>query len=135
MGDAERANLNEAVAVVRRDIETTMGEGAVEIEIPWGSEPADAWISIPGVTPLTTGVVTHPGEPLDHLIVRVADTIQDCIVESRRYRGQAWPKCPVHPSANHPLSPRSIEGHSHWVCPVFGESVAAIGMLPASRSG
>ena len=112
-----------------------MGDDAVVIEIPWGSEPADACVYVPGVTPMATGVVTHPGESLDQLIVRLADTVQDCIVESRRYRGQAWPRCPIHPSANHPLSPRSIEGHSQWVCPVLGDSIAAVGMLPASGSG
>ena len=73
MGEAERANLDEAVADVRRDVDATLGQGAVVIEIPWGSEPADAWIHVAGVTPTATGVVTHPGESLDPVTYALVD--------------------------------------------------------------
>jgi hypothetical protein len=119
----------EAVERVRRDLDGTLGPEVVVIDVPPSYEGADAWIHVAGVHPLLVGVALHPGEPIEELVVRVADTAQDWIAESGPLWGRAWPACPLHPGSHHPLTPRAIEGDAIWTCSADTTAVASIGAL------
>lgn len=120
------AQLLRAIERVRKDVITTLGDDAVVIDFSTGTSP-EVSIATTGTRPSVTGISSHPGESEAALVTRLASTVQDCLVESRRHVGQAWPACPD-PSHHHPLdAPYSSPGV--WVCPSSRAVVAAIGQL------
>ena len=96
------------------------------IEISTGSNP-EVSIATTELHPSLTGLCVHPGESGAQLLTRLADTVQDCLVESSRQWGRAWPACPDL-SHDHPLS-ASYSSPGMWTCPLSGDVVAPIGQL------
>jgi hypothetical protein len=127
VSSADDAQLVAAVERVRHDVAVTLGGDALTIEISAGGSP-EVEISTIEVDPSLTGLYTHPGESEAQLVTRLADTVQDCVAESRRRWGLAWPPCPD-PSHHHPLS-ASYSSPGVWVCPASGTAIALIGQLP-----
>jgi hypothetical protein len=124
---ADDPQLVSAVERVRHDVEATLGNDALTIEISAGGSPEVAIATIE-VDPSLTGLYVHPGESEAQLVTRLSDTVQDCVAESGERWGLAWPSCPD-PSHRHPLSaPYSSPGM--WVCPASGTAIAPIGRLP-----
>jgi hypothetical protein len=121
------AQLVAAVERVRHDVAVTLGSDALTIELSPGGSP-EVEISTIEVDPSRTGLYTHPGESEAQLVTRLADTVQDCVAESRGRWGLAWPPCPD-PSHRHPLS-ASYSSPGMWVCPASGTAIALIGQLP-----
>ena len=126
MTTGDEAQLVAAVERVRHDVAVTLGPDAVLIEISTGSSPEVA-IATSERHPSVTGLYVHPGEYEAQLLTRLADAVQDCLVESSRMWGSAWPACPD-PSHEHPLS-ASCSSPGMWTCPLSGEVVAPIGQL------
>lgn len=114
-----------AIERVGHDVEVALGPDAVHIGLSVGTNP-EISIATTEVTPSVTGTFLHPGETEDQLTSRLASTVQDCLTESRRHVGVAWPPCP-HPSHAHPLDPDRSPGR--WTCPTTGGPVATIGQL------
>lgn len=99
------------------------------VEISTGTDP-EISIATTETNPTATGVSSHRGETEAELVTRLASAVQDCVVESRRHFGLAWPPCP-HPSHRHPLdAPYGTPGV--WICPVTHDLVAEIGELDRS---
>jgi hypothetical protein len=126
VSSVEDAQLVTAVERVRHDVAVTLGDNALTIEISAGSSPEVAIASVE-VNPWLTGLYVHPGESEAQLVTRLADTVQDCVAESRKMWGLAWPSCPD-PSHHHPLS-ASYSSPGMWVCPSSGTEIAPIGQL------
>lgn len=82
-----------------------------------------------------TGVWVLVEETLAEGVARVADQVQDLVVESLPARGlpAVWPECPDHPD-RHPLQARCVDGAAVWVCPREGRVVARIGGLAAPNA-
>ena len=63
-------------------------------------------------------------------VARVADQVQEWVIEELwRHAATNWPVCPHHP-ATHPLSAATPDGVATWVCPLDGARFSAIGALP-----
>ncbi|HTT87540.1 MAG TPA: hypothetical protein VMF60_09250 [Acidimicrobiales bacterium] len=61
------------------------------------------------------GIWAPKDEGPQELIVRVADIIQEGVIEGPEHWGAAFPPCPAHP--NHPMGAAIIDGVASWVCP------------------
>jgi hypothetical protein len=127
VSSADDAQLVAAVERVRHDVAVTLGDDALTIEVSTGGSP-EVTIATIEVDPSLTGLYTHPGESEAQLVTRLADTVQDCVAESRERWGLAWPPCPD-PSHRHPLN-ASYSSPGMWVCPESGTAIAPIGQLP-----
>jgi hypothetical protein len=66
-------------------------------------------------------------EDWDEWLVRVADIIQEAVIEDPQHWGSASPQCPSHPDG-HPLNAAIREGVAIWCCPK-GNFYAPIGSL------
>lgn len=118
--------VTRAVGRLRADVTGTLGAGAVFIDISPGTSP-EIVIATSEVTPSVTGLYLHPGEADAQLAARLADTVQDCVMESRKHWGKPWPRCPD-PTHHHPLDASDANTGS-WICPATGRVVAEIGHL------
>jgi hypothetical protein len=73
-----------------------------------------------------TGLTDHGGPWLD-LLVKVAEDIQEVVIESRRHFGIAFPACPEHP--NHPMWPEIRGDQAVWECQQGGDAFTPLGSL------
>ena len=129
--------LVQAVEVVQRDAERILGHGAVafsdtppfESDLPRiaGFPTPDLWLFV-NDEPGATGLNASPGEPWPHLLARVAETVQEVIIESQRNWGAAFPPCPLHPGS--PLWPSIVEEEAVWTCIDGGGIAVVIGEWP-----
>jgi hypothetical protein len=124
---ADDALLVAAVERVRHDVAVTLGDDALAIEISAGGSPEVDISTIRGGSHADRAL-HPPGRVRGTARDRLADTVQDCVAESRRRWGLAWPPCPD-PSHHHPLS-ASYSSPGVWVCPASGTAIALIGQLP-----
>ncbi len=83
------------------------------------------WIRTPGGS--RVGVYVPADDDESAQLVRLADLVQDVIVEELPARGRpaVWPECPDHPDS-HPLQPAETDGPAMWSCPRTGRRVRAI---------
>jgi hypothetical protein len=65
------------------------------------------------------------------LMVRVAEIIQEAVIEGPEHWGAAFPPCPRHP--NHPMDPRVVVDLASWVCPKGVTEPIPIGKLEPRR--
>ena len=75
-----------------------------------------------------SGVNVYLPDPEPNRIARVADHVQEWVIEARWTKGSNWPPCPRHPST-HPLQAQSRAGLAVWVCPKDGAVISEIGSL------
>lgn len=139
-GVARDPRLRNAVDLVLHDVGAVFGAAAVSVavadepgavELLAGESPnlldqltdsrrgvrsddIDAWIYVPGELG-GVGVGLADSEHFASLVVRVAEAIQEVVVESGRFFGAAFPPCPAHP--NHPLWAEVQGGEAVWACP------------------
>ena len=78
-----------------------------------GSGDVGAWVYVPGELG-AVGIWNQESDDFPSLVVRVAESVQEVIVESGRFFGAAFPPCPAH--QNHPLWAEAREGEAVWVC-------------------
>lgn len=119
-----------AVEVVMRDVEAVVGSEAMTVVtgtpeqlsialrehgIGHDSRPEiSGWVFPAGSGAI--GIFVTDFEPWDDTVVRVAEVIQEAVIEGGQHWGMAFPPCPRHPS--HPLDPYVIGGLASWVCPL-----------------
>jgi hypothetical protein len=139
LSEPGRSRLHEAEDLVLADVGSVLGPDVVVV----ADEPArehPAWVNQlfgsdfgyagehfayePGEIG-AVGLVDHPGSTFAQLVVNVAETIQEAVIESRRFYGAAFPECPEHP--NTPLWPELRDGSAMWACIDGGTTAVAIG--------
>lgn len=129
------AVLEEALEVVRSDMQATGLAGSVRLVVPEWSDPPTARVQYwGGGYGSTTGIAPKIGSNPLWALVAVADETQDSVMETIE---GVWPVCPTHQLGAHS---REYEGQAVWWCNGDGGHViAAIGqwndLLPhSSRS-
>ena len=92
----------------------------------WGDmfEGTDICVYVPGESS-SSGTRIPEGESYPEVIERVADRVQETLVESRAHFGESFPTCPKH--GGHPMWAEAREGQALWVCHSDREFVIPIG--------
>lgn len=116
-----------ALQPVLRDIRAT---GAPEPDIrddaSWSySAAAMLW----GRDGTGMGVSVDPAEPQVDRVARVADQVQEWVIEERWGNAATnWPPCPRHPQT-HPLTAAVVGDVATWTCPADGMPISPVGQL------
>lgn len=147
------ARLRAAADLVLHDVAVALGTGAVTIVIPgdnddWtitellatdppvldlltdprrGWTSCDAWAFEP-MCPGMVGIEVFDGQTQASLVVRVADVVQEVLMEGERHFGISFPPCPAHPGT-HPMWAEERDGEAVWACKVDRHVVVPIGEL------
>lgn len=124
----ELSELSELVAAVLRDFPPELvagwrfarlapaGDGDHWVSISSGPDfDGDVRIWLDGTDPVPRALVLH----------RLAEHLQDELVESAAGWGQPLPPCDLHPQ--HPLQADLVDGAAVWCCPVTHEARRPIG--------
>jgi hypothetical protein len=146
----QRARLRDAFDLVLRDVRAILGtdvvgvyflddEGEMPRELHWLAAPrppgvrdCDAYAYVRG----DGGGVGYDLEfwrtlsPAD-AVVRVADDVQELIVERSDHFARSFPPCPDHAE---PLWPEVVDGRPAWRCTRGGGTVIPIGEWPTAKS-
>jgi hypothetical protein len=128
-----RPELAQALQMVMADVRALDApEPAVEDD-DWAPDPGVASAMLRWDDGTGCGVHVCVGHPLSEHLVRLADQVQDEIVEQlcAERRPAVWPECPDHPDS-HPLAPTLLDGAATWVCPRGGRPIGRIGGLVGS---
>jgi hypothetical protein len=127
--------LTDALGVVLRDV-TVSGLALRILDAPASDDPDVESVWLRGMGGSRTGIVLERGTTAASALVRVADQVQDFLVEEQAARGAStsWPECPVHPGT-HPLRPRDTKGGAAWECPRSPQIAFPIGELHRDASG
>jgi hypothetical protein len=155
---AKSADLTrDAIDLVLKDIASVMGPDAVRVVMPeepgaqdlllaenpsllehltdgrWRREEffegTDIWVYVPGESS-SSGTRIPEGEPYPEVIERVADRVQETLVESRAHFGECFPTCPKH--GEHPMWAEVRDEQAIWVCHSDREFVIPIGSFRPS---
>lgn len=86
----------------------------------------DIWVYVPGET-TATGTRIPVGETFAESVERVADRVQEGIIESKAHFGTAFPSCPRH--GGHPMWPEARVDRAVWVCHTDHDLVIPVGQL------
>jgi len=117
-----------AVNLVMQDVEAELGPGALTVIVgsqeelaaelpPWASSfPSRSniygWVFMSGDGAI--GLCDSEGMPWEDLVVRIADTLQERIIEGSEHWGATFPTCPKHRS--HPMNAEVVADVASWVC-------------------
>jgi hypothetical protein len=110
------APLAARLARIVRDLEATAG-----VDLSFRDEPC--WDDGPSCmlweeSGSGTGILFYDDQTEAEDIAKLADRIQETVIDSRWFMGikpVAWPECPVHRS--HPLDALTDGDEAVWVCP------------------
>ncbi len=102
-----------AVFVVFADDEGAFAEFEATLGVSRSHARPDAWAFIHPMEAATGLTATSAGE-WSQFLYGVAEALQELIMESKRFRGAAFPPCPSHP--NTPLWATVIEDQVLWEC-------------------
>ena len=138
--EASQHQFSEAVALVLRDADATLGKGAVTHVVDWDDEAFLREIG-PDVdrVPGYLRILGHPGGSLGwggsgdtwtNYLVSAAESIQTSVTLDDYHWGKPFPPCPVHPS--HALVPEVVGGKACWTCPQGSIEPIEIGHLADS---
>ncbi|SNT37530.1 hypothetical protein SAMN05216276_103782 [Streptosporangium subroseum] len=118
--------LEQALAVVERDVRTAGVTGDLRLVIPdWDTEFGQAWVEFRGGCH-GQGIRPSFGSRFEGALEIVADAVQEVVMETI---WTAWPVCPEHRLGMHVDCAR---GHAIWVCRASrSHTVALVGELPA----
>jgi hypothetical protein len=144
---AEIERTREAGFLVVHDVSVELGDGVVELVIGTPEELSVNLASrglghiraseVCGWVLCSDGGTTSIWFPEDvswpDLVVRMADAIQEEIIEGVEHRGVAFPKCRTHP--NHPMDAEVVDGVASWVCPKDSGTPIPIGELQVIVDG
>ena len=134
--------LRDAVALVLHDARIILGNDDVAVYFLADDAPVPAEL---GSAPLTHGCEAFAfmrGEvgwtgfqlefwgqlPHEIGVARVAETLQELVMERSAYFGQSFPPCPEHAE---PLWPDVVDGRAVWRCTRGGATSVPIGAWPA----
>lgn len=124
---ADDAVLADLVTAVLRDFSPDIASGWRFSRVVPDREPdADGavWVCVSSGSDLDGDVrIWFPAdeiEPRAHAVLRLADRIQDELVESSAGWGRPLPPCDLHPQ--HPLQAELVDGAAVWCCPVTQEA-------------
>ena len=120
--------LEQALQPVLRDIRQTGAPMPRIEEDPSRAHPDQPSAMLWSQAGTGSGVSVYLPDSEPDRIVRVADHVQEWVIEERWVRGTNWPPRPRHP-ATHPLAARSRDGLAVWVCPKDGVVISEIGSL------
>lgn len=155
---ARDPRLRNAVDLVLHDVRVVYGPSAVSVAVTdepgavelladehpslldqltdsrWGmsSDDVDAWIYVPGELG-AVGVWVQESDHFADLVVRVAEAIQEVVVESGRFFGAAFPPCSAHPQ--HPLWAEVQQGEAVWACPSDKQLTVPVGHVSTTGAG
>ena len=94
------------------------------------AEPDTLWVYAADAS-AGVGIWIPEYDAWPEIVARVADAIQELIIESDTYWGTAIPPCPLHP--NTPLWPNVVAGRAVWSCGTSGQPpMIPIGELPGA---
>lgn len=97
-----------------------------------GSSGVGLWVYVPGELG-AVGVWHQESEDFSGVVVRVAEAVQEVIVESGRFFGAAFPPCPAHPT--HPLWAEVQDGEALWVCATDAQVTVPVGRIGGAVGG
>ena len=125
--------LSTALAAVLADVRSCgVPVPRVEDE-PWGNTPGMATAMMHSSDGSATGVSVDADDSPAAQLARVADQVQDWVIEQLWSSGPTnWPRCPLHPSS-HPMTAAVSDGAAVWTCPVTATVVCAVGSLDEAR--
>jgi hypothetical protein len=130
--DADRRYLTRLVDLFVKDVRETLDPrfaiDFLDYSDHW--EWRTAWSTTDGVT--GRGIpqaVFHLGQEVDAQLL-LLDGILDFDFE---HVLEPWPLCPR--CGDHPLEPRNVDGHAHWVCERDHVAIVRLGRLRALNSG
>jgi hypothetical protein len=126
--EPEIERVRNAVNLVMHDVEAIFGSDLLTVLVA-GHEDLSAQLASRGYGPpglditgyvirsdhTAIGIWAPEGEPSRELVVRVAEVIQEGVIEGPENWGAAFPPCPEHP--NHPMDAAVAGGIASWVCP------------------
>ena len=122
--------LRQALAPVLRDIRVSGGPLPEIRDDDWAGGPDVASAMLQSRCDGSgAGVSVDATEPEPERVARVADQVQEWVIEE--LWGQAatnWPVCPHHPTT-HPLRGEVRDGIAAWACPSDGTPFSPVGAL------
>jgi len=122
--------LRQALDVALRDIRSL---GVPEPEIRdtiWIKDPAYPSAVLGSIGGAGTGISVRLADPQAERLARVADQVQDWVIEElwSRHEPTNWPTCPAHPDS-HPLICVTRDGTAVWTCPIDLTEFSPVGSL------
>lgn len=122
--------LRQALDVVLRDI-TSLDVPEPEIrDTIWIKDPAYPSAMLWSTGGAGTGISVSLTDPQAERLARVADQVQDWVIEELWSRREPtnWPPCPTHPNS-HPLICVTRNGTAVWACPIDQTEFSSVGSL------
>jgi hypothetical protein len=124
----QKAMLREAVAPLMRDLQAA-GQAppliCEESREDLGDDAICAWIEAPDGT--GQGLRVWLNGSAGYQLYSLAEQVQEWTAD----QWATWPPCPVHLDSQHRLEPDIRDDEAVWCCPRDGQTMAAVGFLPA----
>lgn len=116
--------LERAMEPVLRDVRSSGLEPPGIGDEPWADDPSSVSAMLWSADGSGVGVSADRRVAEHERIARVADQVQEWVIEQRWGAGATnWPACPRHPDS-HPLQASVRGGAAVWLCPADDVPVA-----------